>query len=84
MKISAISTPCLFEGCRNLVSFPDGGLPTPNLTSFEVFYCENLKLLPDRMHTLTALQELSISCLPNVVSFAQGGLPPNLQSFVIE
>ncbi|XP_068310217.1 putative disease resistance RPP13-like protein 1 [Pyrus communis] len=70
-------------GCRNLVSFPDGGLPTPNLTSFEVFYCKNLKLLPDRMHTLTALQQLSISFLPNVVSFAQGGLPPNLQSLSI-
>ncbi|CAN6696599.1 unnamed protein product [Malus baccata var. baccata] len=70
-------------GCRNLVSFPDGGLPTPNLTSFLVSDCENLKLLPDRMHTLTALQRLWIECLPNVVSFAQGGLPPNLQSFRI-
>ncbi|XP_070674094.1 putative disease resistance RPP13-like protein 1 [Malus domestica] len=70
-------------GCPNLVSFPDGGLRTPNLTSFRVAYCENLKLLPDRMHTLTALQHLEISSLPNVVSFAQGGLPPNLQSFQI-
>ncbi|KAM1276234.1 hypothetical protein ACFX2J_028526 [Malus domestica] len=71
-------------GCPNLVSFPDGGLPTPNLTSFQVFDCENLKLLPDRMHTLTALQRLEIGFLPNVVSFAQGGLPPNLQSFGIQ
>ncbi|CAN6696536.1 unnamed protein product [Malus baccata var. baccata] len=70
-------------GCRNLVSFPDGGLPTPNLTFFDVYNCENLKLLPDRMHTLTALQYLWIANLPNVVSFAQGGLPPNLQSFRI-
>ncbi|CAN6696703.1 unnamed protein product [Malus baccata var. baccata] len=70
--------------CPNLVSFPDGGLPTPNLTSFQVFDCENLKLLPDRMHTLTALQRLEIGFLPNVVSFAQGGLPPNLQSFGIQ
>ncbi|RXI03833.1 hypothetical protein DVH24_038107 [Malus domestica] len=69
--------------CRNLVSFPDGGLPTPNLTLFDVNNCANLKLLPDRMHTLTALQRLAISSLPNVVSFAQGGLPPNLQSFQI-
>ncbi|CAN6559003.1 unnamed protein product [Malus baccata var. baccata] len=69
--------------CRNLVSFPDGGLPTPNLTCFRVSKCENLKLLPDRMHTLTALQHLWISNLPNVVSFAQGGLPPNVQSFGI-
>ncbi|XP_018501126.2 putative disease resistance protein At3g14460 [Pyrus x bretschneideri] len=69
--------------CPNLVSVADGGLPTPNLTSFQVYYCENLKLLPDRMHTLTALQDLQIHDLPNVVSFAQGGLPPNLQSFRI-
>nr|XP_017181569.2 putative disease resistance protein RGA4 [Malus domestica]XP_017181570.2 putative disease resistance protein RGA4 [Malus domestica] len=69
--------------CRNLVSFADGGLPTPNLTSFEVIHCTNLKLLPDRMHTLTALQRLEMHDLPNVVSFAQGGLPPNLQSFRI-
>ncbi|KAB2616466.1 disease resistance RPP13-like protein 1 [Pyrus ussuriensis x Pyrus communis] len=69
--------------CPNLVSFPDGGLPTPNLTSFEVCGSVNLKLLPDRMQTLTALQELTIESLPNVVSFAQGGLPPNLQSLSI-
>ncbi|KAB2604109.1 disease resistance RPP13-like protein 1 [Pyrus ussuriensis x Pyrus communis] len=69
--------------CPNLVSFPDGGLPTPNLTSFSLNECVNLKLLPDRLHSLTALQHLSIDRLPNVVSFAQGGLPPNLQSFWI-
>ncbi|CAN6696593.1 unnamed protein product [Malus baccata var. baccata] len=67
--------------CPNLVSFPDGGLPTPNLTSFSVAACENLKLLPDRMHTLTALQSLTIFSLPNLVSFPDGGLPtPNLTS----
>nr|XP_028955146.1 putative disease resistance RPP13-like protein 1 [Malus domestica]XP_028955147.1 putative disease resistance RPP13-like protein 1 [Malus domestica] len=71
------------ETCPNLVAFPDGGLPTPNLTSFYVSGCKSLKLLPDHMHTLTALQELWISNLPNVVSFAQGGLPPNLQSLSI-
>ncbi|XP_070674732.1 putative disease resistance protein At3g14460 [Malus domestica] len=71
-------------GCRNLVSFPDGGLPTPNLTFFHVYNCENLKLLPDRMHTLTALQRLEISSLPNLVSFPEGGLPtPNLTFFSV-
>ncbi|KAB2604112.1 disease resistance RPP13-like protein 1 [Pyrus ussuriensis x Pyrus communis] len=50
-------------GCPNLVSFPDGGLPTPNLTSFSV---GSLKLLPDRMHTLTALERLTIFSLPNL------------------
>ncbi|CAN6559008.1 unnamed protein product [Malus baccata var. baccata] len=72
------------SGCRNLVSFPDGGLPTPNLTYFSVRGCENLKLLPDRMHTLTALQTLSIGQLPNLVSFPDGGLPtPNLTFFSV-
>ncbi|XP_050104219.1 putative disease resistance RPP13-like protein 1 isoform X2 [Malus sylvestris] len=69
--------------CPNLVSFPHGGLPTPNLASFTVRGCENLKLLPDRMHTLTALRHLWIYGIPNVESFAEGGLPPNLQSFGI-
>ncbi|CAN6697178.1 unnamed protein product [Malus baccata var. baccata] len=69
--------------CRNLVSFPHGGLPTPNLARFHVHGCENLKLLPDRIHTLTALRHLRIYGNPNVESFAEGGLPPNLQSFGI-
>ncbi|XP_028961125.1 putative disease resistance RPP13-like protein 1 [Malus domestica] len=69
--------------CPNLVSFPHGGLPTPKLSHFAVLRCKNLKLLPDRIHTLTALQELQISGLPNVESFAEGGLPPNLQLFRI-
>ncbi|KAB2594931.1 disease resistance RPP13-like protein 1 [Pyrus ussuriensis x Pyrus communis] len=69
--------------CPNLVSFPHGGLRTPKLARFTVEGCENLKLLPDRIHTLTGLRHLVISELPNVESFAEGGLPPNLQSFQI-
>ncbi|CAN6567077.1 unnamed protein product [Malus baccata var. baccata] len=69
--------------CPNLVSFPHGGLPTPNLAYFSVWGNENLKLLPDRIHTLTSLRSLGIGGLPNVESFAEGGLPPNLQSFDI-
>ncbi|XP_028961119.1 putative disease resistance RPP13-like protein 1 [Malus sylvestris] len=69
--------------CPNLVSFPHGGLPTPKLARFVVQRCENLKLLPGRIHTLTALRDLSLHELPNVESFAEGGLPPNLQSFRI-
>ncbi|XP_017180948.2 putative disease resistance protein At3g14460 [Malus domestica] len=69
--------------CPNLVSFPHGGLPTPNLAALEVRGCEKLKLFPDRIHTLTALRYLGIGDLPNVESFAQGGLPPNLELFVI-
>ncbi|XP_050153747.1 putative disease resistance RPP13-like protein 1 [Malus sylvestris] len=69
--------------CPNLVSFPHGGLRTPKLARFIVWKCENLKLLPDRIHTLTALRDLRIYNLPNVESFAEGGLPPNLESFRI-
>nr|XP_028961029.1 putative disease resistance protein At3g14460 [Malus domestica]XP_028961030.1 putative disease resistance protein At3g14460 [Malus domestica]XP_028961031.1 putative disease resistance protein At3g14460 [Malus domestica]XP_028961032.1 putative disease resistance protein At3g14460 [Malus domestica]XP_028961033.1 putative disease resistance protein At3g14460 [Malus domestica]XP_028961034.1 putative disease resistance protein At3g14460 [Malus domestica]XP_028961035.1 putative disease resistanc len=69
--------------CPNLVSFPHGGLHTPKLARFTVWGCKNLKLLPDRLHTLTALRDLDIYNLPNVESFAEGGLPPNLQSFGI-
>ncbi|XP_070680540.1 putative disease resistance RPP13-like protein 1 [Malus domestica] len=69
--------------CPNLVSFPHGGLPTPKLAFLSVSGNENLKLLPDRIHTLTGLRDLWIGELPNVKSFAEGGLPPNLQSFQI-
>ncbi|RXH84901.1 hypothetical protein DVH24_041669 [Malus domestica] len=69
------------RNCPNLASFPDGGLPTPNLRQLVVGGCKNLKSFPERIRTLTALEGLHISDLPNLVSFAQGGLPPNLQYF---
>ncbi|RXH84879.1 hypothetical protein DVH24_041647 [Malus domestica] len=67
--------------CPNLASFPDGGLPTPNLRELKVWTCKNLKSFPERIRTLTALERLELWDLPNLVSFAQGGLPPNLQYF---
>ncbi|XP_021813003.1 putative disease resistance RPP13-like protein 1 [Prunus avium] len=71
-------------GCPNLVCFPLGGLPTPNLTQLELNGCDELKSLPERIHTLTALQYLYIINLPNLESIAEdGGLPPNLRYFVI-
>ncbi|XP_021813002.1 putative disease resistance RPP13-like protein 1 isoform X2 [Prunus avium] len=72
-------------GCPNLVCFPQGGLPTPNLTQLDLRRCDKLKSLPERIHTLTALQYLTISDLPNLESIAEdGGLPPNLRDFSIE
>ncbi|XP_048420260.1 putative disease resistance protein At3g14460 [Pyrus x bretschneideri] len=65
--------------CPNLESFPNGGLPTPNLRHLQVNGCKNLKSFPERIRTLTALGTLALYNLPNLVSFAQGGLPPNLQ-----
>ncbi|XP_068343347.1 putative disease resistance RPP13-like protein 1 [Pyrus communis] len=81
-NLTHLDSLCIYN-CRNLVSFPHGGLPAPTLAGLEVSGCKNLKLLPDRIHTLTALRDLQISGLPNVESFAEGGLPPNLQSFRI-
>ncbi|XP_068339750.1 putative disease resistance RPP13-like protein 1 [Pyrus communis] len=69
--------------CPNLASFPDGGLPTPNLRGLTVSGCKNLKSFPERIRTLTALERLGLYDLPNLVSFAQGGLPPNLQYFKV-
>ncbi|XP_020411958.1 putative disease resistance protein At3g14460 [Prunus persica] len=71
-------------GCPNLVCFPHGGLPTPNLTYLEFSRCEKLKSLPERIHTLTALRYLYIRDLPSLESIADGGLPPNLRYFIIE
>ncbi|CAL9004609.1 unnamed protein product [Prunus brigantina] len=70
--------------CPNLVCFPQGGLPAPNLNHFIINGCNNLKSLPEHIHTLTALRGLVIYDLPNLVSFAECGLPPNLRDFSIE
>ncbi|CAL8117018.1 unnamed protein product [Prunus armeniaca] len=70
--------------CPDLVCFYEGELPTPNLSHFEVGECENLKSLPERLHTLTALRDLWIWSLLNLESFAEdGGLPPNLRHLSI-
>ncbi|XP_034202582.1 putative disease resistance RPP13-like protein 1 isoform X1 [Prunus dulcis] len=70
--------------CPNLVCFPQGGLPTPNLTRLKFDGCAKLKSLPEHIHTLTALGNLNISNLPNLESIAEdGGLPPNLRDFNI-
>ncbi|KAL3509362.1 hypothetical protein ACH5RR_028763 [Cinchona calisaya] len=34
-------------GCNDLMSFPEGGLPAPNLIEFHLWDCEKLKLLPE-------------------------------------
>ncbi|XP_009369584.3 putative disease resistance RPP13-like protein 1 [Pyrus x bretschneideri] len=70
--------------CPNLASFPDGGLPTPNLRELKVWRCKNLKSFPKQIRTLTALERLELFDLPNLVSFAQGGLPSNLRYFTID
>ncbi|RVW74214.1 putative disease resistance RPP13-like protein 1 [Vitis vinifera] len=70
--------------CPNLVSFPRGGLPTPNLRMLYIGNCKKLKSLPQGMHTLlTSLQDLYISNCPEIDSFPEGGLPTNLSDLHI-
>ncbi|KAK6279246.1 hypothetical protein POUND7_019513 [Theobroma cacao] len=38
--------------CPNLFSFPQGGLSAPNLTWLWFYECNNLKSLPENMHSL--------------------------------
>ena len=67
------------SNCSNFVSFPEEGLPAPNLAWFRVDNCINLKALPGQMHTLLpSLQILSIRLCPKLESFPEGGLPSSL------
>ncbi|KAF7146379.1 hypothetical protein RHSIM_Rhsim04G0043400 [Rhododendron simsii] len=65
--------------CYNMLSFPCGGLPAPNLSSLSLYRCEKLKALPEQMHTfLPSLQSLTLSDCPEIESFPEGGLPSKL------
>nr|POE57942.1 putative disease resistance rpp13-like protein 1 [Quercus suber] len=65
------------SNCSNFVSFPEEGLPAPNLTRFSIDNCNNLKALPDQMHTLLpSLQTLSIRLCTELESFPDGGCQP--------
>ncbi|XVE74184.1 hypothetical protein DITRI_Ditri11bG0178600 [Diplodiscus trichospermus] len=64
--------------CPELKYFPETGLHLLNLRKFEISNCFSLKSLPDQMLSLTSLRFLTICECPNLVSFSQGGLPPNL------
>ncbi|KAK4592064.1 hypothetical protein RGQ29_016521 [Quercus rubra] len=72
------------SNCSNFVSFPEEGLPAPNLTRFSLGYCNNLKALPDQMHTLLpSLRTLSIRVCPELESFPDRGLPTSLNALEI-
>ncbi|KAH7570573.1 hypothetical protein JRO89_XS05G0138300 [Xanthoceras sorbifolium] len=70
--------------CDDLEFFSGRGMDTPNLASFSVSNCKNLRSMPEQMHTLLTLQALCISYCPKLESFPNGGLPPNLHSLLIE
>ncbi|CAL5380052.1 unnamed protein product [Camellia sinensis] len=68
------------DSCDNMVSFPQVGLPSPNLTKFWLWNCQKLKVLPEQMHTFfPSLQSLHVSNCPEIESFPEGGLPSNLR-----
>ncbi|KAK1551966.1 hypothetical protein Q3G72_008050 [Acer saccharum] len=64
--------------CPKLLSFPEGGLRTPNLIIIMLCNCKNLKVLPDHLHKLTTLLRLNIEACPELESIPKGGLPCNL------
>ncbi|KAL2545582.1 putative disease resistance RPP13-like protein 1 [Forsythia ovata] len=72
------------DSCDGLESFPQGGLPIPNLRELEIIGCRNLRSLPDRMEQLLSLHYLLVHNCPSLtVSFHQRNIPPNLISLQI-
>ena len=73
-----------FQECPDLVSFPSGGLCAPNLSEIAIVECENLKSLPEGMHTLLpSLVRLDLYRCRELESFPEGGLPSSLESLNI-
>ncbi|KAL2545532.1 putative disease resistance RPP13-like protein 1 [Forsythia ovata] len=77
-------TRLIIDSCGGLESFPQGGLPIPNLRELVIIGCRNLRSLPDRMEQLLSLHYLHVLNCPSLtVSFHQRNIPPNLISLHI-
>ncbi|CAN1190388.1 Putative disease resistance RPP13-like protein 1 [Linum perenne] len=72
----------IFE-CPKLVSFPNGGLPAPNLTLLSLSTCSSLTSLPEYISELPSLVELTVCHCPEVEFFPEGGLPSKLETLNI-
>ncbi|KAF5447790.1 hypothetical protein F2P56_033313 [Juglans regia] len=69
----------LIKNCPNFVSFPNGGLSAPKLSSFQIINCRSLTSLPDKMHILLpSLLQFYLKNCPEVESFPEGGLASKL------
>ncbi|KAG5053917.1 hypothetical protein JHK85_006427 [Glycine max] len=82
----SFKSPCSLRiyQCPNFVSFWREGLPAPNLITFKVTDSDKLKSLPDEMSSLLPkLECLVISNCPEIESFPEGGMPPNLRTVSI-
>ncbi|KAL5541480.1 hypothetical protein UlMin_009190 [Ulmus minor] len=72
------------DGLPKFVSFPEGGLPAPNLKYIDISECENLRSLPQQMHRLLpSLHTLRVDNCGEIESWPEGGLPSNLESLEI-
>lgn len=81
--LNSLQSLCVWR-CPNFVTFPEGGLPAPNLTSLKVRYGIKLRSLPQGMHSLLpSLKELQVWSCPEIESLPNGGLPINLKSLKI-
>ncbi|CAL5201654.1 unnamed protein product [Lathyrus oleraceus] len=74
--------------CRSLESIfisETSSCSSSTLRSFVVSDCKELRSLPQRMDTLTALESITLCILPNLnLSLCEGAfLPPNLQSITV-
>ncbi|XP_057453660.1 putative disease resistance RPP13-like protein 1 [Lotus japonicus] len=70
----------LITRCSKFVSFPEGGFSAPGLVFCHLHKLENLKSLPECMHTLLpSLVGLIIQDCPELELFPDGGLPSSLK-----
>lgn len=61
--------------------FPEGGLHALNLTTLNISGRKMLRSLPQKMHILLpSLESMRIQDCPELESFPERGLPPNLES----
>ena len=74
----------LIANCGILDSFPDGGLLPTNLKALMIWLCAKMQALPNCIHNLTSLQELTIQSCPSNLSFPEAGFPTNLTSLCID
>ena len=71
----------LISECPKFVSFPKGGFYAPSMKNLDIWQLENLKSMPECMHTLfPSLTNLSIKHCPQLEPFSDGSLPSSLKS----
>ncbi|KAF7849862.1 hypothetical protein BT93_L0206 [Corymbia citriodora subsp. variegata] len=92
LKIKSIAN-CNIANCNNLtyleindclaLEMEDFPLLPITLSELRLGECPKMKSLPKEWHHLTCLQRLEISTCENIECFPEGGLPPNLLTFII-